>query len=148
MDFKQDTRGFRNNNPGNIRHGNDWKGEEEGYDKAFETFKSVEYGIRAIHVLLNTFSKHYALNTIEGIINRYAPPNENHTTQYINSVYQYMFDNALADQAAYLHREKTKADINEFNLKPLFIGGIILVENGFQPFNFEFIKECENVCDN
>ena len=39
-------RGIRNNNPGNIRHGNDWQGiSKEQPDPAFCTFVSPEYGL-------------------------------------------------------------------------------------------------------
>lgn len=147
MDFKTDTRGFRNNNPGNIRHGNNWQGEKPGNDSQFETFVSVEYGIRAIHVLLDTFARHYGLITIEDIITRYAPPHENHTVNYINAVYNYLYNNTTPTQFVYIDKMKAESDIHKHDLKPVFIGGLILVENGFQPFNFEFIQECENVCD-
>ncbi len=145
MDFRVNTRGFKNNNPGNLRHGNDWKGEAKGDDKAFETFASVEYGIRALYKLITNYSDKYDLNTIENIITRYAPPFENKTASYINTVYGYMFDNANAQDAAILHKYKQQTNINTKTLKPLFVAGIILVENGYQPFNFDFIKDCENL---
>jgi hypothetical protein len=145
MEFIEKTRGFRNNNPGNIRVGNDWKGEIKGDDSEFEVFAAVEYGIRAIYKLTATFANHYNLKSIEEFLQRYAPPIENNTKSYINTVYQYMIDHADNEQAAYLLNNKTAANIHEHNLLPLFIGGIILMENGFQPFNFEFIKDCEDL---
>jgi hypothetical protein len=145
MDFKTNTRGFKNNNPGNIRHGNDWQGETKGSDTAFESFVSVEFGIRAIFKLINNFSSKYKLNTIEEIISRYAPPSENATAKYINSVYSYMFDHANTQDAAILHKNKQQTNIQTKTLKPLFVAGIILVENGFQPFNIEFIEDCEKL---
>ena len=79
------ARGERNNNPGNIRHGSKWQGlSVEQTDKDFCQFISPEYGIRAIYKLLQTYQKKYGLNTIKTIINRYAPPNENNTIDYIN----------------------------------------------------------------
>ena len=83
------TRGLRNNNPGNIRltYYSDgrkrfWSGEVEGTDKSFKTFSSMAYGYRAIFALLKEYiGKGY--NTIETIINRYAPASENHTENYI-----------------------------------------------------------------
>ncbi|WP_273801749.1 structural protein [Proteus vulgaris] len=79
------VRGERNNNPGNIRHGSKWQGlSVEQTDKDFCQFISPEYGIRAIYKLLQTYQKKYGLNTIKTIINRYAPPNENNTIDYIN----------------------------------------------------------------
>lgn len=45
----------------------------------------MEYGYRAIFVTLNSYiNKGY--NTIEKIINRYAPPHENETTSYAATV--------------------------------------------------------------
>ncbi|EPL4467638.1 structural protein [Proteus mirabilis] len=79
------ARGERNNNPGNIRHGSKWQGlSAQQTDKDFCQFVSPEYGIRAIYKLLQTYQKKYELNTVESIIDRYAPPNENNTAGYIN----------------------------------------------------------------
>ncbi|WP_423209364.1 structural protein [Proteus mirabilis] len=79
------ARGERNNNPGNIRHGSKWQGlSAQQTDKDFCQFVSPEYGIRALYKLLQTYQKKYELNTVESIIDRYAPPNENNTTGYIN----------------------------------------------------------------
>jgi hypothetical protein len=79
-------RGLRNNNPGNIRKSSTvWIGQVSGTDPDFVTFESIEWGYRAIFVLLrNYISKGY--DTISKIINRYAPSNENDTTAYINRV--------------------------------------------------------------
>lgn len=85
------TRGYRNNNPGNIRktfkNGKQtfWKGEVIGNDTAFKTFSSMAYGYRAIFALLKEYiGKEF--NTIEKIISRYAPASENKTESYINTV--------------------------------------------------------------
>ncbi|MBG5973224.1 structural protein [Proteus mirabilis] len=79
------ARGERNNNPGNIRHGSKWQGlSPQQTDPSFCQFVSPEYGIRAIYKLLQTYQKKYELNTVESIIDRYAPPNENNTADYIN----------------------------------------------------------------
>lgn len=85
------SRGYRNNNPGNIRltfkNGKPeyWKGEIPGTDTAFKTFSSMLFGYRAIFVTLTSYLNK-GFNTIEKIINRYAPSNENHTVSYINTV--------------------------------------------------------------
>lgn len=80
------TRGYKNKNPGNIRlTPKKWKGEIEGKDKAFKTFLSMPYGYRALFALLREYmNKGY--DTIEKIINRYAPGSENNTEAYINTV--------------------------------------------------------------
>ena len=79
-------RGIRNNNPGNIKHGDTWKGEIKSTDRTFEQFKDAEHGIRAIGVLLRTYNTKYNLDTIDGIISRWAPKSENQTQNYINFV--------------------------------------------------------------
>lgn len=81
------SRGLKNNNPGNLRHSNEkWQGETKGSDKAFKTFSSIEWGYRAMFKLLQNYQKLYGLSTLEEIINRYAPPVENHTDNYISAV--------------------------------------------------------------
>lgn len=79
------TRGIRNNNPGNIRVSKDqWEGMT-GDDGAFVIFDSPESGVRALGKnLLSYGSQGY--DSIEKIINRWAPPNENDTQAYIDSV--------------------------------------------------------------
>jgi len=79
-------RGLRNNNPGNIRKTSTfWQGETVGQDKSFKTFVSMAYGYRAIFVLLRSYiTKGY--DTIEKIINRYAPTSENVTSRYVKHV--------------------------------------------------------------
>lgn len=81
------TRGVRNNNPGNIRHdGVMWKGEIKGSDRAFKTFGSMAWGVRAIFHLLNNYQVKYGLRTIEQMVARWAPPQENDTAGYVESV--------------------------------------------------------------
>ncbi len=81
------ARGERNNNPGNLRHGEPWQGlSAQQTDKDFCQFVSTEYGIRAIYVLMRTYEKKYGLCSIREIINRYAPPKENNTEGYIRRV--------------------------------------------------------------
>lgn len=145
MDFIKNPRGLRNNNPGNIRHGNDWKGEKVGDDKAFETFTSVEYGIRAIYKLLQTYSDKYNAKSIHDAITRFAPASENNTNGYINHVYDYMLAAAKESDKTILLRDKHNTNVHQGNLIHLFVAGIILHENGFQPFNLEFIKECQKL---
>lgn len=80
-------RGIRNNNPLNIRIGNSWLGEVKNpTDNEFEQFVHVCYGLRAGFILLKRYINRYKLNTIEKIISRWAPHNENNTHSYINQV--------------------------------------------------------------
>ena len=80
-------RGIRNNNPLNIRIGNTWLGEVTNpTDDEFEQFVHVCYGLRAGFILLKRYINRYKLNTIEKIISRWAPHNENNTRSYIGQV--------------------------------------------------------------
>ena len=81
------TRGLRNNNPLNIRHGKSrWKGmREEQTDCAFVQFKTRVMGYRAAFVLLRNYIAD-GTNTISRIIGRWAPSTENNTTAYIAHV--------------------------------------------------------------
>lgn len=85
-------RGIRNNNPLNIRKGNNWKGERHPQkDKAFEEFESMEYGIRAGFKILQRYIKgigvgSFKFDTIRLIVRRWAPPSENATSKYVDFV--------------------------------------------------------------
>jgi len=79
-------RGLRNNNPGNLRKSSSvWMGEVPSDDPDFVAFESIDWGYRAIFVLLRGYiAKGY--DTIEKIINRYAPTIENNSQAYITHV--------------------------------------------------------------
>ena len=92
MDKKIIPRGIRNNNPLNIRKGNNWKGEiQPQFDSSFEQFESMQYGIRAGFIILRRYITGYngltqRFNTIEKIISRWAPAAENDTKAYIAQI--------------------------------------------------------------
>ncbi|WP_426773946.1 structural protein [Proteus faecis] len=125
------ARGERNNNPGNIRHGSKWQGlSAQQTDKDFCQFVSPEYGIRAIYKLLETYQKKYKLNTVESIIDRYAPPNENNTAGYIN-------------RAAKVIGVSVNEPIN-VSSKPVAIAlatAIVGVELGYQPYSQKVFED-------
>jgi len=81
-------RGIRNNNPYNIKQSTQqWKGKILfSEDSVFEQFETMEYGIRAGLIILRTYIERYKLHTIEEIIKRFAPSNENDTEAYIRAV--------------------------------------------------------------
>lgn len=80
-------RGVRNNNPLNIRVGNDWQGERTVQtDGAFEEFESSAYGFRAAAKTIRTYQRKYGLKTINDIVSRFAPPSENNTSNYAKFV--------------------------------------------------------------
>lgn len=75
------------NNPFNIRFvkSNHWIGQT-GQTDGFVDFSDVIYGIRAAALLVMRSYRSKGILTISEIINRYAPPIENRTTNYINYV--------------------------------------------------------------
>ena len=81
-------RGIRNNNPGNIRLSSaKWQGQKKfQMDNAFVEFDDPVFGLRALMRLLLNYHQKYGLDTVESIINRYAPPFENATDGYIHHV--------------------------------------------------------------
>ena len=82
-------RGIRNNNPLNLRVGNNWKGEvSQPTDHAFEQFTAMKWGVRAAFVVLRNYIVRHKCNTIRKIISRWAPSNENNTQAYIATVSQ------------------------------------------------------------
>jgi hypothetical protein len=122
-------RGIRNNNPGNIRWGDEWKGlvsKPQRTDKSFCQFTGPEYGIRAMVVILRNYQRKYALNTISGIIHRWAPPNENNTQAYIDSVARAL--GVEADQ---------RIDVTDSRVMIPLLEAIIKHENGQQPYSFD-----------
>lgn len=82
------ARGLDNRNPGNIRQSKvRYRGEvRPSRDPAFKEFESLAWGYRAIFVLLDTYRIRYGLDTLRGMISRWAPPSENRTDAYIRAV--------------------------------------------------------------
>ena len=72
------------NNPFNLRccSSNHWLGEDQPY-RGFCTFDTLEHGIRAFLIVIRSYIVKHKLRRICDIINRFAPPCENHTLLYI-----------------------------------------------------------------
>lgn len=81
-------RGLRNCNPGNIRITKDkWQGlRKVQTDKSFFQFIEMRWGYRALMRTLQNYRKRHGCMTIEDFINRWAPPSENNTGNYISRV--------------------------------------------------------------
>lgn len=83
------NRGIRNNNPLNIRKGNNWQGERPvQHDPDFEEFESMQMGIRAAFKLMRNHitgfnGRRPRFNTIRKLIAVWAPPSENSTDKYV-----------------------------------------------------------------
>ena len=79
------SRAWRNNNPGNLEYGNFARNNGAiGTDGRFAIFPDIATGFNAMAGLLST--NVYQSLTIEGAINRYAPPSENNVENYLKSI--------------------------------------------------------------
>ena len=124
MQNSLDPRGIRNNNPGNIRlSATSWLGQQSSQDDPdFVQFTTPLYGLRALMKTLLTYYERYNLNTVESLINRYAPPHENATDNYIYQVAKVL--------------NVKRADIIDVNTKKILLAlaqAIVLYENGTPP---------------
>lgn len=67
-------RGIRLNNPGNIRHGDNWQGmAPDQPDASFVYFVDPRYGYRAMAKILASYQRR-GITTVADIINTWAPP--------------------------------------------------------------------------
>jgi hypothetical protein len=125
-------RGIRNNNPGNIEYtGTQWKGlADPPTDGRFCRFIDPEHGIRALARVIRTYYEHHSINTIRGVINRWAPPVENDTTAYIAHVSEAC--GVGADQSV---------DPTQLSIITPLISAIITHENGQQPYDMKTLRD-------
>ncbi|MDF2861335.1 MAG: hypothetical protein K0S02_1607 [Achromobacter mucicolens] len=123
-------RGIRNNNPGNIQKGVGFAGEVEGNDSRFATFESPEAGIRATARNLLTYQRQHGLDTVQDIVNRWAPPSENDTNAYVQEVAR-----ALGVDAG------ERLDLSDPSTLERLTTAIIRHENGMQPYTAEQLAE-------
>lgn len=131
------SRGYRNNNPGNIDWNpkNKWQGqtgiEATGSPPRFAAFSSPEYGIRAMALLLTTYQDRHNCRTIRQMITRWAPSNENNTDAYVSAVARHM----KVENGSYI------VDTHKYeDLRPL-VEAIITHELGGQPYAASVIDE-------
>lgn len=126
------TRGIRNFNPGNIERGAKWQGLSEKHEmtpeqrreKRFCVFRAPEWGIRAIVKIIYTYERKYSIDTVQGVINRWAPPIENDTQAYIAHVAESM--NVLPQEPLNLTNTLVMLRL---------VRAIIKHENGSQPYD-------------
>lgn len=129
--MKQQPRGIRNHNPGNIRHGEKWQGlAAQQLDESFCTFESPQYGIRAIARVLISYQDKHDIDTVRGIINRWAPPIENNTNAYVLAVARAI--GVDTDQ---------RIDVHQYDVMQPLVVAIIRHENGMQPYSADVIDE-------
>ncbi|MCM8734585.1 hypothetical protein M5E06_10305 [Azospirillum sp. A1-3] len=123
--------GIRNNNPGNIRVSEiPWNGKAPGGEGGFERFNTPEDGVSALAQNLLSYQDKHGLNTIEGIINRWAPASDNNNVgAYVASVAQ---KTGLDPKAPLNLRDPSV-------MKPL-VSAIIQHENGQLPYDPSVIE--------
>lgn len=135
-DVYSTIRGLRNNNPGNIENnGIPWDGlSSRQTDSRFYQFESPEWGIRALGKILLNYQRHHGIDTVRGIVNRWAPPIENDTAAYV---------------AAVARRVGVEPDepINVARVLPALTAAIIKHENGIQPYSDGFIVSSLGLID-
>ena len=128
MAENKQPRGIRNNNPLNIRKGNNWKGEVANQtDREFEQFVSMQMGVRAGFNMTGYGGRVKALTNVHDIIHRWAPPSENNCRAYIDSVCR----------VSGLH-EYERLQFSDRNKMLALVDGMIRVECG-QPVSLDII---------
>lgn len=132
--MSQAPRGIRNNNPGNIDYNpnNAWRGQlprDVKVEPRFARFDTPFNGIRALAKLLLNYRKIHGLRTVESLIARWAPSNENDTKAYARQVGQRM--------GISIYEPLT---LNKATLQGL-VTAIIWHENGQQPYSSELIAD-------
>lgn len=142
---KQQPRGIRNNNPGNIdrtKPRTPWQGRvpaEDLTDPRFEQFVHPKFGIRALcRVLITYQDKRRApdgskIDTVREIIERWAPPNENDTSAYVRQVRRTLG----LDGPEY----PGETDVHDYATMRELVLAIIRHENGVQPYSGAVIDE-------
>jgi hypothetical protein len=119
------ARGFRDNNPGNIRPNPafHWLGQD-GSEGGYLIFDTPENGLRAISLQLLIYHDKHGVNTIADAITRWAPPEDNNdTAAYIAAVAQHC---GVAPDAPY--------DFTDPVALALITEAIVQHENGSQPY--------------
>lgn len=121
-------KGIRNNNPLNIESNDTpWQGKI-GDDGRFIIFDTAHHGIRAAARTMRTYRDRHHLDSVEEIINRWAPPSDNNPTEkYI----------AFVASKAGVHPQSTLSAADY----PHVIGAMIHFENGYNPYDQKTIEQ-------
>ncbi|MBA4274727.1 MAG: hypothetical protein C0436_03630 [Alphaproteobacteria bacterium] len=124
-------RGERNNNIGNIDYRTDRNRPGQlGSDGRFIRFASPEQGVQAAVEILHRYESAYGINTLRGMIGRWAPPNENNTANYIAHMERYVGVSADA-----------RLDLNDQTLIARIIQAKGYMENGAGPMQRTFTPQ-------
>lgn len=127
-------RGYRNNNPGNIRISEDkFQGEIiPSQDKEFKQFETMAYGYRAIFKILGNYQRNYKLDTIRKMISRWAPESENNTLAYVMTV---------SSRSGISPDDPVSADNREMMIR--IVAAMSYVENGVEADMSDVIRGWE-----
>ncbi len=94
MSLTATPRAVRNANPLNIVKGSPWQGllapelmtPEQAAEDRFCVFAAPRWGFRAAAVTLLSYYDRYNIDSVTGVLMRWAPPSENDTKSYIGFV--------------------------------------------------------------
>lgn len=122
---KYRTRGMNLNNPGCLRHSkkkkkSNWIGKSNNQpDKDFVKFDSMYHGVRANLINLRNGYINQGLTRIDAIMNKYAPPKENHTSVYADFLKQRVGDvridkNNIAKLAFFIFQYETDHEFGNY----------------------------------
>lgn len=127
-------RGIRNNNPGNLNYvGQAGATREAGPNGRFAVFQTAEEGLMALARQLRLYAQR-GINTVRAIISKFAPPGENDTQSYIESVSKRLG----VDSNATLN-------VNDPRVMQGLMDAIIKVENGRNPYSTEQLASASAV---
>ena len=114
------------NNPGNLRVGpNDWVGKTTQPGAAFESFQTMDQGIRARALTYNSYLKR-GVNTIASIANTSGPASDNNDIPSQIAAYR----NALGGKYLEKGGENLPIEATPENIRRLTMGGISIEAGG------------------
>ena len=130
------TRGLRNQNVFNIRDFDQNFSGETGVDEDnFLQFESVELGVRAADRTLKTYGKKHKINTVTGVIERFAPISDNNdTASYIA---------AVAKQSGFKPEEKI--DLSDPQVRAKLLAPMALIESKYKITPEKILTMLENI---
>uniref|UniRef100_C6BBR9 Putative bacteriophage protein n=1 Tax=Ralstonia pickettii (strain 12D) TaxID=428406 RepID=C6BBR9_RALP1 len=127
-------RGIRNNNPGNLNYvGQPGATRESGPNGRFAVFQTAEEGLVALARQLRLYAQR-GINSVRAIISKFAPPTENDTQAYIESVSKRLGVDANAS-----------LNVNDPRVMQGLMDAIIKVENGRNPYSTEQLASASAV---
>lgn len=118
-------RGIRNHNPGNLNYvGQAGAHKEPGIHGRFAVFTTAQDGLRALRDQLLRYQQRDGIDTIDGIIAKWAPPSDDNNT------------NAYTQTVASHLNVKSSAPLGPLTSDRLaaLMHAIIQVENGQDPY--------------